>query len=126
MILTVKRSKIILFNKIRNGIKGVITIAIFNKKEATNWEEKYKELLADYDKMYDENRTLRKKVKELETRIKKTGYLEPKERQITNEEILYIKTLREKEKLSYSLISKETGWSKATICRVLKGVYDNE
>lgn len=104
----------------------MVIIAIFNKKEAINWEEKYQELLVDYDKMYDENRNLRKKVKELETRIKKTGYLEPKERQITNEQILYIKTLREKEKLSYSLISKETGWSKATICRVLNGVYDNE
>lgn len=104
----------------------MIIIAIFNKKESINWEGKYKELLADYDKIYDENRELRKKVKELETRIKKTGYLEPKERQITNEEILYIKTLREKEKLSYSLISKETGWSKATICRVINGIYDDK
>lgn len=104
----------------------VDTIAIFSKKETINWEEKYKELLVDYDKMYDENRSLRKKVKELETRIKKTGYLEPKERQITSEQILYIKTLRKKENLSYSSISKETGWSKATICRVLNGVYDNE
>ena len=31
--------------------------------------------------------------------------------------------MREKEKLSYSLISKETGWSKATIYRVINGVY---
>ncbi|MGL6120308.1 MAG: hypothetical protein ACRC0V_07350 [Fusobacteriaceae bacterium] len=104
----------------------MVTIGVFSKKEAFDWEEKYKELLSKYEKIYDENRDLRKTVKELETRIKKTGYLEPKERQITSEEILYIKTLREKEKLSYSLISKETGWSKATICRVLKGVYDNE
>lgn len=45
-------------------------------------------------------------------------------RKITNEQILYIKTLREKEGLSYSSISKESGWSKATICRVLNGAYD--
>lgn len=101
-------------------------MAIFNKGNKVDWEEKYKEIIAGYDKLYEENRNLRNKVKELETRIKKTGYLEPKERQISNEEILYIKTLREKEELSYSLISKETGWSKATICRVINGAYDIE
>lgn len=104
----------------------MVEIAIFNKKEVTDWETKYKDLVDDYAKIYDENRDLKKKVRELETKIKKTGYLEPKERQISNEEILYIKTLRTKEKLSYSLISKETGWSKATVCRVLNGVYDEE
>lgn len=74
------------------------------------------ELLLDYYKIYDKNREL----------IKKTGYLEPKERQISNWEIFYIKTLRAKEKLIYSLISKETGWRKVTVCRILNGAYDIE
>ncbi|MGL5084569.1 MAG: helix-turn-helix domain-containing protein [Clostridium sp.] len=101
-------------------------MAIFSKKSSTNWEEKYKDLERNYDKIYEENRELKNKVKLLETRFKKTGYLEPKERKITNEQILYIKTLREKEGLSYSSIAKESGWSKATICRVLNGAYDIE
>lgn len=104
----------------------MINIAIFDRKDKLDWESKYKELIEDYLKVYDENRQLKSKVKELETKIKKTGYLEPRERKITDEEILYIKTLRSKEKLSYSLISKETGWSKATVCRVLNGAYDLE
>lgn len=99
-------------------------MAIFSKRNTIKWEEKYNNLLVEYDKMYDENRLLRKRINELETRIKKTGYLEPKQQQITKEQILYIKTLRKKENLSYSSISRETGWSKATICRVLNGVYD--
>lgn len=104
-------------------------MAFFNvksKPEEINWKEKYEFLKVEYDKIYDDNRALRKKVEELELRIKKTGYLEPKERQITNDEILYIKTLRKKESMSYSSISKETGWSKATVCRVLNGYYDFE
>ena len=99
-------------------------MAIFNKREKSDWEEKYNELLCRYDSLYEENRELKKKVKDLEVRIKKTGYLEPKERQISNDEILYIKTLRVKENLRYSSIAKETGWSKATICRVINGAYD--
>lgn len=99
-------------------------MAIFNRKEQINWEEKYNELLCRYDNLYDENRKLKKKVNDLEVMIKKTGYLKPKERQITTDEILYIKTLKSKENLSYSAISKETGWSKATICRVINGAYD--
>lgn len=91
-----------------------------------DWEEKYRELIDDYDKVYEENRSLKSKVKELEDRIKKTGYLEPKERKISDSEILYIKTLRSKEGLSYNAIAKESGWSKATVCRVINGVYDLE
>lgn len=100
-------------------------MGIFNKNKSSeiDWEEKYNELKQRYDNLYEENRDLIKKVNILETRIKKTGYLEPKERQIKWEEILRIKALK-KEGLSYSSISKETGWSKSTICRVINGYYD--
>lgn len=100
-------------------------MGIFNKNKSSeiDWEEKYNELKHRHDNLYEENRALIKKVNILETRIKKTGYLEPKERQIKWEEILRIKALK-KEGLSYSSISKETGWSKSTICRVINGYYD--
>lgn len=101
-------------------------MAIFNKKNNISWEEKYHMLSERYYKICDENRELIKKVKLLENRIKATGYLEPKTRQISSEDILYIKTLRSKEKLSYSEIAKESGWSKSTVCRVLNGAYDND
>ena len=99
-------------------------MAIFNKKDEINWEEKYNQLALRSEELYEENRELKKQIKHLEGRIKKTGYLEPKERQISNEQILYIKALRQKEGLSYKSISEETGWSKATISRVLNGAYD--
>ena len=99
-------------------------MSLFKKKSTIDWESKYKDLVDSYDKLYEKNRELKNNVKLLEARIKKTGYLEPKERKITDEEILYIKTLRAKEGLSYSYITKETGWSKSTVCRVLNGVYD--
>lgn len=100
-------------------------MGIFNKNKSSeiDWKEKYNELKHRHDNLYEENRALKKKVSLLETRIKKTGYLEPKERQIKWEEILRIKALK-KEGLSYSSISKETGWSKATICRVINRYYD--
>lgn len=104
----------------------MVIIAIFNKKESIDWEENYAKLAADFDKVCEENRALRNQIKELESRIKKTGYLEPKERQISDSDILYIKTLKRKERLSYSSISSETGWSKATISRVMNGVYDRD
>lgn len=49
--------------------------------------------------------------------------LKPKEKQIKDSDIEYIKSLR-KEGLSYGEISKRTSWSKATVCRVLNGLYD--
>ncbi len=99
-------------------------MAIFNKKNSTNWEEKYQRLDEKYSILYDKYREAEKKIKELRQRIKNTGYLEPKTRQISADDILYIKTLKAKEGISYSKIAKESGWSKATVCRVLNGAYD--
>mgnify|MGYP004576828409 CR=1 FL=1 len=99
-------------------------MAIFNKKNSTDWEEKYQRLEEKYSILYDKYREAEKEIKELKQRIKNTGYLEPKTRQISSEDILYIKTLKAKEGLSYSKIAKESGWSKATVCRVLNGAYD--
>lgn len=96
----------------------------FLKKDTTDWEEKYKMLQEQYDKLYEERRELKKRIKALEDRFKKTGYLEPKQRQIKWEQILQIKALKKNEGLSCEAIAKETGWSKATVWRVLNGKYD--
>ena len=47
----------------------------------------------------------------------------PRTQEITNKQIQEIKELRVSG-LSYRAIEKETGWSKFTIGRVLKGEYD--
>ena len=49
--------------------------------------------------------------------------LRPKEKQIKDSDIDSIKELRN-QGLSYRQISQKTSWSKATICRVLNGLYD--
>ena len=49
--------------------------------------------------------------------------LKPKEKQIRDADIEHIKELRNSG-LSYREISKKTSWSKATVCRVLNGMYD--
>lgn len=53
-------------------------MVIFNKKESVDWQEKYNELLCRYDNLYDENRELKKRVKDLELRIKKNRLLRTK------------------------------------------------
>ena len=49
--------------------------------------------------------------------------LTPKTKQIPNKDIFIIKMLRDKG-LSYREITRQTGWSIATVSRVLNGVYD--
>lgn len=98
-------------------------MALF-KKDTMDWKEKYRILQEQYDKFYEEKRELKKKVQILEDRFKKTGYLEPKQRQIKTEQILQIKALKKNEGLSCEAIAKETGWSKATVWRALNGKYD--
>lgn len=99
-------------------------MVIFTKKGRVNWEEKYQTLDEKYSILYDKYKEAESEIKELRQRLKVIGYLEPKARQISSDDILYIKTLKSKEKLSYSKIAKESGWSKATVCRVLNGAYD--
>ena len=49
--------------------------------------------------------------------------LKPKEKQIKDSDIDSIKELRT-QGFSYREISQKTNWSKATVCRVLNGLYD--
>ena len=61
--------------------------------------------------------------KEVEDLKSLKNNLKPKEKQIKDSDIQHIKELRNNG-LSYREISKETSWSKATVCRVLNGMYD--
>ena len=90
-------------------------------------------------KLIKENEELMTKIKELEemlqpykdeiqklinenNKLKGKAFV-PRTQEITNKQIEEIKELRASG-LSYRAIEKETGWSKFTIGRVLKGEYD--
>ena len=60
---------------------------------------------------------------ELDRRRSYKNSLKPKEKQITDDDINNIKSLR-RDGLSYKEISNQTSWSKATVSRVLNGLYD--
>lgn len=80
--------------------------------------------MEEYFKMKNE---YEKKIKALEARIeeleKPYRTLVPRETQIRREDIIKVKELRKKG-LSYSKIAEEVKWSKATISRILNGIYD--
>jgi len=103
-------------------------MAMFKTRTETDWKKNY---ILEFNEMRESyERKLHKKQLEIDTlkiEIKKLmeskKTLKPKEKQITDEDIQKIKDFR-LIGLSYSEISSETKWSKATISRVLNGLYD--
>ncbi|TAN64152.1 DNA-binding protein [Paraclostridium sordellii 8483] len=87
-------------------------------KDTTNWTAKYikdyNTMVAYYEKQLEEKNkiidSLEKEIEILQSKSSKTL--------ISDSDILKILELK-KEGKSYRVISKETGWSKATICRVI-------
>ena len=87
--------------------------------------------------LHNNNIKLKKQVETLENQLKeeknkrvnvsetcqRVNTLTPKTKQIPNKDIFIIKMLRDKG-LSYREITRQTGWSIATVSRVLNGVYD--
>ena len=86
---------------------------LYEKFMRDNYEDKLKMKQMEID-------NLKKEIEHLKSL---RNNLKPKEKQIKDSDIQYIKELRSNG-LSYREISKETSWSKATICRVLNGMYD--
>ncbi|CEP92067.1 DNA-binding protein [[Clostridium] sordellii] len=82
-------------------------------------------MVSFYEKQLNEkNKEIKKLNHELE-KLKSDSKFKTKQKQISDKDIERIKQLKEDGK-SYSYISKETGWSKATISRVInnkKGIY---
>lgn len=103
-------------------------MGIFKLKTEEDWKinyiKEFNEMRNNYEKKLQKKQLEIEKLKiEIETLKSNKGSLRPKEKQIRDLDINNIKKLR-KEGLSYREISKETSWSKATICRVLNGFYD--
>lgn len=87
--------------------------------------------------LHNNNIKLKKQIEMLENQLKeeknkrvnvsetcqRVNTLTPKTKQIPNKDIFIIKMLRDKG-LSYREITRQTGWSIATVSRVLNGVYD--
>ena len=103
-------------------------MGLFKSKGQEEWKIKYIREFNEMRDTYEEK--LRKKQNEIENLKKEIedlktlkNNLKPKEKQIKDSDIQYIKELRNNG-LSYREISKETSWSKATVCRVLNGMYD--
>ena len=103
-------------------------MAMFKPKMETDWKKNY---ILEFNEMRDSyEKKLQKKQMEIDTlkieiqnlRDAKSN-LKPKEKQITDEDIMMIKELRGSG-LSYGAIAGQTKWSKATISRVLNGLYD--
>ena len=85
--------------------------------EKTKEELSFDFLKSANEKLVEENKELKKKIEELESR----ALINP--RKVTDEQVKKIKELRGSG-LSYRAIVKETGLSTCTIQRALKGVYD--
>lgn len=103
-------------------------MAMFKPKTENEWKKNY---ILEFNEMRDTyEKKLQKKQMEIDTlkiEIKKLkeakSNLKPKEKQITDDDIDKIKDLRECG-MSYGEIASKTKWSKATISRVLNGLYD--
>ena len=82
-------------------------------------------MVSFYEKQLNEKDKEIKKLNNEVEKLKLDSKFKTKQKQIPDKDIEKIKELKGKGK-SYSFISKETGWSKATISRVInnkKGIY---
>lgn len=103
-------------------------MGLFKSKSQDEWKINY---IREFNEMRDsyEDKLQKKQMeiddlkKEIELLRSLKNNLKPKEKQIKDSDIEHIKELRNNG-LSYREISKETSWSKATVCRVLNGMYD--
>ncbi len=103
-------------------------MGLFKTKSQDDWKVNYIKEFNEMRDSYEEK--LRAKQMEIDNLKQEIEHLrslrnnlKPKEKQIKDSDIEHIKELRNAG-LSYREISKETSWSKATVCRVLNGLYD--
>lgn len=75
-------------------------------------------MVAYYEKQLEEKDMIIDSLKSENIKLMKNQKFMGKKKQITDDDIDKIRNLK-KEGKSYSYISKETGWSKATISRVI-------
>ena len=103
-------------------------MGLFKTRVDENWKinyiKEFNEMRSEYEKKIlskqNEIDDLKKQLEELKCF---RSNLTPKAKQVKDSDIASIKELRT-QGLSYREISQQTSWSKATVCRVLNGVYD--
>ncbi|MGX4601675.1 helix-turn-helix domain-containing protein [Faecalimicrobium sp. JNUCC 81] len=92
------------------------------KKSDYNWTfnyiKEFNQMVSDYEKKLKEKDNIIKRLQDENTMLKSCTNLKPRQKQISEIDVEKIKKLK-KEGKTYSYISKETGWSKATISRVI-------
>ena len=103
-------------------------MGLFKTKSQDDWKVNYIKEFNEMRDAYEEKlRAKQMEIASLKEEIEHLrllrNNLKPKEKQIKDSDLEQIKELRH-DGLSYREISKETSWSKATVCRVLNGLYD--
>ena len=99
------------------------------KKNDYNWTGKYikeyNQMVSYYEKQLEEKNKIIDHLKIENENLRKNMKFQGKQKQISDKDIEKIRQLKNEGK-SYSYISNETGWSKATISRVInnkKNIY---
>lgn len=110
-------------------MKGVLHLFKKLKNNDYNWVfhyiKEYNQMVFSYEKQLNEKDKEIKKLNNELDKLKSNNKFKNKQKQISDENIDKIKQLKKQGK-SYSYISNVTGWSKATISRVInnkKGIY---
>ena len=92
------------------------------KKDDYNWTGKYireyNEMVSYYEKQLEEKNRIIESLSLENDNLRKNIKFQGKQKQISDKDIDIIRKLKNEGK-SYSYISNETGWSKATISRVI-------
>ena len=92
------------------------------KKDAYTWTGKYireyNEMVSYYEKQLEEKNRIIESLSLENDNLRKNIKFQGKQKQISDKDIDKIRKLKNEGK-SYSYISNETGWSKATISRVI-------
>lgn len=92
------------------------------KKDDYNWTGKYireyNEMVSYYEKQLEEKNRIIESLSLENDNLRKNIKFQGKQKQISDKDIDKIRKLKNEDK-SYSYISNETGWSKATISRVI-------
>ena len=92
------------------------------KKDDYNWTGKYireyNEMVSYYEKQLEEKNRIIESLSLENDNLRKNIKFQGKQKQISDKDIDKIGKLKNEGK-SYSYISNETGWSKATISRVI-------
>ena len=103
-------------------MKVGVTLLKKLKKDDYNWTGKYikeyNQMVSYYEKQLEEKNRIIESLSLENKNLKNSIKFQGKQKQISDKDINKIRKLKNEGK-SYSYISSETGWSKATISRVI-------